>query len=157
MPINTREDYIEIGTSVNANKTLANTLLLPVPVELPSNDEFLADAWRNADGSLTYSQIGRTQYKTQIKWSRLKNKKWWEINRWFETHGYLFYMKYFSHTVGKVKIHRFYRGNIESATPSTTTEVIGGITVPTHYKNCGFSIIDVGDEDVYVIQTLGVK
>lgn len=151
MPINTRENYIELGTGVNSDKTLKNSLKLPVPVELPSNNEFLSDAWRNANGELVFQQIGRTQYKTQIKWNRLPNKKWWEINRWFDTYGYLFYMKYFSHTMGKVLIHQFYRGNIDSATPSTTTEVINGVVVPTHYKDCGFSLIDTGKKNGIIV------
>ena len=57
-------------------------------------------------------------------------------------------MKYFSHTEGRVKIHRFYRGNIEKGIPSSTTEVVGGYNVPKKYMGCGFSIIDIGDSDV---------
>jgi hypothetical protein len=156
MPINTRESYIEIGTSVNADNTLNNVLQLPVPIELPSSNEFLADASRNADAVMTIQQIGRTQYTSSIKWSSLPNKKWWAINRWFETYGYVFYMKYFSHTEGRVKIHRFYRGNIEKGIPSTTTENLNGYCVPTRYKGCGFSIIDMGEEDIIVVEELVV-
>ena len=112
MPINTRESYIEIGTSVNEDNTLNNVLQLPAPIELPSSNEFLADAYRNANGVMLIQQIGRTQYTTSIKWGHLTNKKWWAINRWFDTYGYVFYMKYFSHTDGKVKIQQFYRGTI---------------------------------------------
>ena len=155
--INTRECYIEIGTAVNEDNTLANLLCLPVPIELPSSAEFLADASRNAVGTMTIQQIGRAQTIMSIKWSRLPNKKWWEINRWFETNGYVFYMKYFSHTDGKVKIHRFYRGNIEKGIPSSTTEIIDGYAVPTHYSGCGFSIIDMGEDDVKIINEMSVK
>lgn len=155
MSINTRESYIVLGTSINADNTLANALILPVPVELPSSNEFMADAQRNADGTMIIQQIGRTQYTTQIKWGNLKAEKWWEINRWFETYGYVFYMKYFSHTDGKVKIQRFYRGNIEKGTP-TGTQTKDGLTVPRFYNGCGFSIIDMGEDDVTVIQTLAV-
>ena len=151
MPINTKETYIEIGTSVNADNTLNNVLELPVPIELPSSNEFMADASRNAMAVMFIEQIGRTQYATNIKWHSLPNKKWWEINRWFETYGYVFYMKYFSHTEGRVKIHRFYRGNIEKGIPSSTTEVVGGYNVPKKYMGCGFSIIDIGDSDVKTI------
>lgn len=151
MPINTQESYIEIGTSVNEDYSLNNVLRLPVPVELPSSNEFMVDGGRNADGVMFIEQIGRTQYTTQIKWQSLANKKWWEINRWFETFGYVFYMKYFNHTEGRVKIHRFYRGNIEKGIPSTTTEIIGGYTVPRKYLGCGFSLIDMGDEDVETV------
>ena len=100
MPINTKESYIEIGTSVNANNTLNNVLKLPCPIELPSTNEFLVDAGRNANAVMMIEQLGRTQYKTEISWKKLTNKKWWEINRWFNTFGYVFYMKYFSHTDG---------------------------------------------------------
>jgi hypothetical protein len=150
MPINTKESYIEIGTGVSGTNLL-NTLQLPCPVELPSSNEFLVDAGRNADGTMLIEYVGRTQYTTQLKWARLKNTEWWKINRWFENYGYVFYMKYFSHTEGKVKIQRFYRGNIEKANPSSTTEVKNGITVPTHYYNCGFSIIDMGESDVITV------
>ncbi len=150
MPINTKESYIEIGTGVSGT-TLLNTLQLPCPVELPSSNEFLVDAGRNADGTMLIEQVGRTQYTMQLKWARLKNTDWWKINRWFDTYGYVFYMKYFSHTEGKVKIQRFYRGNIEKANPSSTTEKINGIVVPTHYYNCGFSIIDMGEDDVITV------
>lgn len=150
MPINTHESYIEIGTGVSGTNLL-NPLQLPCPVELPSSDEFLVDAGRNADGTMLIEYIGRTQYSMQIKFARLKNSKWWEINRWFRDYGYVFYMKYFSHTDGKVKIHRFYRGNIDKGNPSSTTEIKNGIVVPTHYYNCGFSIIDMGEDDVKIV------
>ena len=156
MPINTRESYIEIGTSVNADNTLNNVLRLPVPVELPSSNEFLADANRNANGVLLIQQVGRTQTVMSIKWASLPNKKWWEINRWFDTYGYVFWMKYFSHTEGKVKIQKFYRGNIEKGIPSAQTEVMSGYTVPKKYSGCGFSIIDIGSDDVIIVKEMGV-
>ena len=58
MPINTKESYIEIGTSVNADNTLNNVLQLPCPIELPSSNEFLVDAGRNAYGVMMIEQIG---------------------------------------------------------------------------------------------------
>ena len=157
MPINTHESYIEIGTSVNDDNTLNNVLVLPAPIELPSTNEFLVEGGRNANVVMMIQQVGRTQYKTEIKWSRLKNKKWWEINRWFDDFGYVFYMKYFSHTEGRVKIQQFYRGNSSSATPSTTTEMLNGYKVPTHYSNCGFSIIDIGAENVIIVKEMAVR
>jgi hypothetical protein len=156
MPINTKESYIEIGIGVNGDGTLKNPLQLPAPVDLPATNEFLVDTWRNANGSAVIQQVGRTQYKTEIKWARLDNKKWWEINRWFEQYGYVFYMRYFSHTEGRVKIHRFYRGNQTQATPSSTTEVMNGYTVPTHYYGCGFSIIDTGEKSVIIETEMAV-
>jgi hypothetical protein len=156
MSINTRESYVEIGTSVNADNTLNNVLQLPVPIKLPSSDEFLADANRNGDGTLIIQMVGRVQYTTQIKWQKLLNKKWWEINRWFRDNGYVFYMKYFSHTDGKVKIQRFYRGNIDKGTPSSNTEILDGVVVPKYYNGCGFSIIDMGEDDVKIVQEMAV-
>jgi hypothetical protein len=156
MSINTVESYIEIGTSVNDDNSLNNVLQLPVPIELPSSNEFMVDGGRNAIGVMFVEQVGRTQYTTSIKWASLPNRKWWEINRWFETYGYVFYMKYFSHTEGKVKIQRFYRGNIEKGIPSTTTEIIGGYAVPTKYKGCGFSVIDMGEDDVRTIYEVSI-
>ena len=154
MSINTRESYIVLGTSVNNDNSLANPLELPAPIELPSSNEFMADASRNANGTMIIQQVGRSQYTTQIKWGNLQNRKWWEINRWFDTYGYVFYMKYFSHTDGKVKIQKFYRGNIEKGIPSSNTEILGGLAVPKTYKECGFSIIDMGEDDVITIQML---
>lgn len=157
MPINTRDNYLEIGTSVNQDYSLNNVLRLPVPHQLPFSPEFMADAERNANGTLLFQQIGRTQYTTQIKWEFLKNKKWWELNRWFENYGYSFYLKYFNHSDGRIKIHRFYRGNIEKATPSTETEILNGYRVPKKYLNCGFSVIDMGEEDVRIITEMSVN
>ena len=156
MPINTRESYIEIGTSVNADNTLNNVLQLPVPIELPSSNEFMADANRNANGVMMIQQIGRTQYTTSIKWASLPNKKWWGINRWFDTYGYVFWMKYFSHTDGKVKIQQFYRGNIEKGIPSPQTEIMNGYAVPKKYSGCGFNVIDIGADDVIIISEMAV-
>ena len=153
MPINTKDCYIEIGTSVNSDYTLNNSLELPAPIEIPATDEYLVDAGRNANATAIIQQLGRTQYKAQIKWSSLVNRKWWEINRWFREYGIVFYLKYFSHTDGVVKIHRFYRGNIEGGVPSGV-EVIDGYNVPKRYKNCGFSIIDMGEEDVIIVKEM---
>jgi hypothetical protein len=156
MPINTRESYIEIGTSVNADYTLNNVLQLPCPIELPSSNEFIVDGGRNANGVMMIEEIGRTQYTMQMKWAKLTNKKWWEINRWFQNFGYVFYVKYFSHTDGMVKIHKFYRGNIDKGNPSNTTEVMNGYVVPTHYTGCGFSLIDIGEENVIIVSEMAV-
>lgn len=156
MSINTRESYIEIGTSVNEDYSLNNVLKLPVPIELPSSNEFTVDGGRNAVGVMFIEQVGRTQYTTSVKWQSLENKKWWEINRWFETYGYVFYMKYFSHTEGRVKIHRFYRGGIEKGMPSSVTEKINGYAVPKKYLGCGFNIIDMGEDDVLTVYEVGI-
>lgn len=156
MHINTKDCYIVIGTEVGADYELKNPLYLPVPIELPSSDEFMVQAERNANGAIMLEQVGRVQYTTSIKWGNLPAKKWWEINRWFAEHGYVFYMKYFSHTDGRVKIQRFYRGNINKGVPSPNTEIIKGYAVPKSYSGCGFSIIDMGEEDVLIISDLAV-
>lgn len=156
MSINTVGSYIEIGTSVNDDNSLNNVLELPVPIELPSSNEFMVEGGRNAVGVMFIEQVGRTQYTTNIRWHSLTNKKWWEINRWFETYGYVFYMKYFSHTEGKVKIHRFYRGNIEKGNPSPQTEKIDGYEVPKKYMGCGFNVIDMGEDDVLTVYEVNI-
>lgn len=153
MPINTKEDYIEIGTMLFEDGSLDNLLVLPAPTELPSSNEFLADANRNAIGTMVLQQIGRTQYKTEISWASLDSEKWWEINRWFETFGYVFYMKYFSHTMGRIVVQRFYRGNVKSGTPSTKQKEIDGFLVPRKYHEVGFSVIDMGEDDVTIVKT----
>ena len=81
MPIdfNTKECYIVIGTGVNADNTLQNALELPAPNELPATDEFLANAERNANGVMVIQEIGRSQYKSSIRWSILPAKKWWSL------------------------------------------------------------------------------
>lgn len=154
MSINTRDNYVEIGTSVNADNTLNFVLQLPAPIDLPSSNEFMAEAERNANGVMLIQQIGRTQYTTQLKWASLPNTKWWEINRWFDAYGYVFYMKYFSHTDGKVKIHRFYRGNVEKGIPSSQTEIINGYIVPKKYSGCGFNVIDMGEDNVITVEEM---
>lgn len=156
MPINTKSDYIEFGTSINNDYSLNNVLILPAPHQLPFTSEFIADANRSANGTMMLQQIGRTQYKSKIKWEFLPNKKWWRLNRWLESCGYVFYIKYFNHSDGRVKIHRFYRGNIENAEPSTETEMINGYRVPKRYHNCGFSVIDMGEYNQIVIAEMGI-
>ena len=152
MSINTSSAYIIIGT----DESLSNPLILPAPNSLPFSNEFMAEAERNADGTMTIQQIGRTQYTTEVKWNSLPNETWWKINNWFETYGYVFYMQYFNHAVGKVQIRSFYRGNISKANPSTVTEektiknTANGMTenyiVPKFYKDCGFNVIDMGED-----------
>lgn len=156
MPINTKDSYIEIGTSVSSNNELVNKLQLPAPISIPGTDEFMADATRSsATGAMIINKIGRTQYKSTITWGSLPNTTWWKINRWFQKYGYVFYLKYFSHTDGRVKIHRFYRGNVTE--PITVGNVvISGINVPEYYKGCGFSVIDMGENNVKVIKELPV-
>ena len=156
MSINTRENYIEIGIDYDSDYNMLSAIELPAPIEIPSSNEFMVEAERNADGTMIIEQVGRTQYTTQIKWSSLPNKKWWELNRWFEDFGYVFYMKYFNHNDGCIKIQRFYRGNIEKATPSTQQEIINGISVPKKYLNVGFSIIDMGEDEVIEVEVLDV-
>ena len=102
---------------------------------------------------MVIQQIGRTQYKTEISWSSLDSEKWWEINRWFERHGYVFYMKYFSHTMGRIVVQRFYRGNIKAGTPSTRQKSVDGFLVPQKYHGVGFSIIDMGEDDVTILKS----
>lgn len=156
MPINTKTDYIEIGTGVNADNTLQNVLVLPAPHGLGFTDEWLADANRNANGTMIIQAVGRTQSKSNITWEKLSNRKFWKLNRWFRTYGYVFYLKYFSHTDGKIKIQRFYRGNMNEATPSIEQEVLDNLSVPKYYKGVGFSIIDMGENDVITVKTIGL-
>jgi hypothetical protein len=156
VPINTKESYIEIGTEISDNGDMANRLVLPAPTELPSSNEFLAEASRNSVGTMVIQQIGRTQYKTEISWSKIKSEKWWEINRWFEEHGYVFWMKYFSHTMGRIVAQRFYRGNIKTGSPSKNQKAVqkGEVvySIPESYSGVGFSIIDMGEEKVKVFE-----
>lgn len=156
MPINTRESYIVIGTSIGANNVLINELILPAPIDVSSSDEYLTRANRNSVGAMVIQEVGRTQYTTSLKWGRLKSQKWWEINRWFDTHGHVFYMKYFSHTDGKVKIRQFYRGNIEKGKPSQKNTIVNGIAVPLYYTDCGFNVIDMGNNNTRVIQEVNI-
>lgn len=153
----TKSDYITIGTAINDDNSLANALSLPAPHELPSSNQFLVEAERNANGTMIINQIGRTQHKFEFKWTFLDNKKWWELNRWFDRYGYVFFVKYFNHSEGRVKIQRFYRGNISNATPSTNTEIVDGCVVPRKYFDCGFSVIDMGETNVLMLQELAVE
>lgn len=154
MPINTSTDYVEIGTSVVNNSELKNAIKLPAPINFSFSGEFMADANRNASGTMVFRQVGRTQYKTEFEWGKMENRTWWELNRWFEKYGYVFYMKYFDHMTGKVKIHRFYRGSLKNATPSYEQETIGGYSVPKFYSHAGFSVIDMGEFNVKTVATL---
>lgn len=156
MSISTRTSYVILGTEIDQNGNIYNTIELPAPVNLSFSDEFVADAERNADVSAMVQMKGRTQYTTSLKWLKLKNTKFWELNRFFENCGYVFYMKYFSHTDGKVKVQQFYRGNMEKATPSAHTEVIQGETVPTYYLNVGYNVIDMGRFDTVTIKSMVV-
>lgn len=152
-----KESYIVFGTAVNDDYSLQNALYLPPPHTLPSSNQFLVEAERNVNGTITIQLIGRTQHKGEIKWSFLKNTKWWELNRWLDYNGYVFYAKYFNHSEGRVKIQRFYRGNITNATPSTDTEIINGYRVPKSYHDCGFSVIDMGEDEVFTVAEMAVK
>lgn len=156
MPINTQSDYIEFGTSINPDNTLNNSLILPAPNSIPFSNEFMASAERNGNGTMMIQQIGRTQYTFSITWKSMKNTLWWKLNRWLEENQYVFYAKYFNHSTGKIQIQKFYRGNIEKATPSPHTEIINGYNVPAKYYDCGFSVIDIGDSSVITIHEFGV-
>jgi hypothetical protein len=156
MAINTKESYIEFGTSVNADYSLNNVLRLPAPSAAPFAPQFLADAGRNAAGTMIYQAIGRTMYKTNFTWAFLKNKDFWKMNRWFESYGRVFYAKFFNHTTGKVQIQRFYQGTPADVTPNSQQEIIDGISVPVSYRNVSFSVIDMGEFDVIDVQQLGV-
>ena len=156
MPINTRASYIELGTSVNSDNTLANSLSLRAPNELQASDEFSADAERNANNTMILQQVGRMQYVPQFSWTVLKNVEWWRLNRWFKTYGVVFYVKQFKHTTGEITISRHYRGNMGKASASKTTEVLNGIVVPTHYLNCSVNLIDMGEADVRVIGSVNL-
>lgn len=148
--VNTRSDYIEIGSSYNSStKVLSNVLKLPAPKSIPFTSEFLADATRNAKQEMILRQVGRTQYKGTLSWNPLPAKKVWEINRWFETHGYTFWCRYFCHPIGKVLVHKMYRGDMNALNPSTTQQKISGYSVPEKYSDFGFSIIDMGKK-IYV-------
>lgn len=156
MEINTKENYIELGVTLNSDNTLNGAIQLPAPHSMPSSNQFMVQAERNMNGTMLIQQVGRTQYTTKIQWDFLRNKTWWKINRWLESCGYVFYMKYFNHATGKVQIQRFYRGNITSAMPSSATEIINGFVVPKYYHDCGFSVIDMGEANVQTLQALGV-
>ena len=151
MSVNTSESYIEIGTGYDSEFNLTNSLVLPVQHEAPFATEYFADAGRNSVGTMLLQQIGRDQYRSRIAWAKMKNTTYWKMNRWFEMFGYVFYAKYFNHTTGKVQIKRFYKGSPGEATPSTTQEIINGVSVPKTYHNVELSLIDMGEDDVITL------
>lgn len=154
MPINARESYIEIGLSVGANNELANSLSLPAPTELGASDEFSAEAERNANNTMIIQQVGRMQYIPQFTWSVLSNVQWWKLNRFLRDYGVVFYVKQFRHTTGEITISRHYRGNMNKAKPSKTTEIMDGIVVPKYYTDCSVNLIDMGENDVTIVKRL---
>lgn len=163
--INTKSSYIVLGTAYNSSTdTMTSPLALPAPHGLPFTDEFLADANRNKVGIMLLKQIGRTMYKQQIKFDFLPYNTFWKLNRWLKDNGYQFYVKYFSHTDGKIKVAKFYRGNMGEADPSTetikiaipNTSPVQKISVPKTYKNVSMSFIDMGETDVIEVATLTV-
>lgn len=152
MLVNEKKNYMAIGTGVNADYSLINELRLPAPSEIPSSSEFMVSGGRNALGTMVIQQVGRTQYKTSLTWAIMKNTDWWAVNRWFDKHGYVFYARFFDHTTGRIKIQRFYRGNMKEPTPSPLQETRDGYSVPVSYAGAGFSVIDMGERDVRVIK-----
>lgn len=151
MPINIKTSYIELGTAVNSDNTLANVLSIPAPNELTASDQFSAEAERNANNTMILQQVGRMQYVPQFSWKVMKNTDWWKLNRWFRDYGVVFYVKQFKHTTGEIIISRHYRGNMNAASVSKTTEMMDNILVPTHYLGCSVNLIDMGENDVKVI------
>ncbi len=146
MAINTRLSYLQLGTGVSGTELSGNVLNIKAPTKLTPSDEFLVNASRNpTTGKMQIQMVGRTQHTMSMTFAKLTNHEWWEINRFMQVANYVFYVKYLNHNDGKIKIQRFYRGNMTQPTPSTTTEVINGETVPTHYLNCGYNLIDMGD------------
>lgn len=155
MPINARASYIEIGTGVSGEE-LQNVLSLPAPNELGANDNFSADAERNANNTMIIQMVGRIQYIPQFSWTKMKNVDWWKLNRWFDKYGVVFYVKQFKHTTGEIIISRHYRGNMNAAKVSSTTEVRDGVVVPTHYLGCSLNLIDMGENDVTVVKRVTI-
>lgn len=156
MDINTKNSYIVIGTAVNADNSLVNALELPAPNTLPITDQYLADASRSATGVMTLQQIGRAMITSKMTWASMKNTTFWRMNRWFESYGYVFYMKYFDHITGRLKIHKFYKGFSDNVNPGENQEIRNGLSVPTSYKNVVLSVIDIGDNDVKVLQEVSL-
>lgn len=154
--VNTRESYIEIGTSFDSNYNLLNSLKLPVPHSLPFTSEFLVDAGRNSEGTMILQQIGRTQSTEKITWDRIDNRKFWQINRWFDDNGYVFYIKFFNHSVGKIQLVRFYRSGSISGEPSPLQQVVDGVSVPLHYTNVTMSLIDMGEDEVITVKEMPI-
>ncbi len=156
MPINTSESYIEIGLSIDSNNNLVNSLVLPAPSELGASDEFSAEAERNANNTMIIQQVGRMQYIPQFTWSVLRNVEWWKLNRYLRDYGVVFYVKQFRHTTGEITISRHYRGNMNKATPSKTTEILDGIVVPKYYKSCSVNLIDMGENDIIIVSKVNI-
>ena len=154
--VNTRESYVEIGTSFDENYNLINSLKLPVPHALPFTSEFLVDAGRNSEGTMILQQIGRGQNTEKYTLDKISNRKFWEINRWFDEYGYVFYMKFFNHSVGKIQIVRFYRSGTLSGEPSTLQQVIDGVSVPSYYTNVTMSLIDMGEDEVITVKEIPI-
>lgn len=153
MAINTRLSYIQLGGGVSGTE-LTDVLNIKAPTSLTPSDEFLVNASRNPITAVMQIQmVGRTQHTISLTFAKLTNRQWWDINRYMQNYNYVFYVKYLNHNDGKIKIQRFYRGNMTQPTPSTTTEVINGETVPTHYLKGGWNLIDMG-EPVQVVKTL---
>lgn len=146
MSVNTRTEYIKLGTTISGSTVGGATFSLKAPTELTPSSEYMVNANRNsATGQMFLQQIGRTQYTCEMKFAKLTPEQWWGLNRFLDNCGYVFYAEYFNHNFGRTEITRFYRGSFITPTLSKTTKVINGVTVPEFYYNAGVKLIDMGE------------
>lgn len=147
MSVNTRTEYIKLGTAQVGDTVGGTTYSVKAPTELTPTNEYMVNANRNeSTGQMFLQMVGRTQYTCEMKFAKLTAEQWWGLNRFLENCGYVFYAEYFNHNFGRHEVTRFYRGGFVAPTLSKTTKKAkDGTVVPEYYYNAGLKLIDMGE------------
>lgn len=144
--------FLYISPSVSGGELSGDILAVPFPSKATFETARAVDSARNANNVVVGQMVGRAVDKQSMTWNVLPCASWWRINRWLESHGMFFYVKYFAHNTGKWMIRRFYCGN-PKCDPFKIDPENG---VPDVYTNCSINIIDMGESYSRTVSTVPI-
>lgn len=94
----------------------------------------------NANGVEVRQRIGEEILTQHLEWGMIESEKWWEINRFFQKNGNVFYCKFFNHNIGEWQVKRFRKNDTSCDLMLVTNE--GNVEC---YENAGFDIVSIGE------------
>lgn len=132
--------YIYIGLAANNLP-----LCVPYPHAAPFGTTLPLVLQKNAKGEFVGQIVGRASVHLSLSWEAMDCETWWELGRWFDENGPVFYCRYFDYNIGAWRIRLCYAEGmttepVRPAGKNNTTDY----GKPQYLKNCALEIQDMG-------------
>lgn len=80
-----------------------------------------------------------------MTWERMNCETWWQLNRWIESNGMSFYVRYFNFNTGAWQNRRFYVDSVSCQPYRPAAEGSEKHGMPLYLRDCTLTVYDMGE------------